>query len=134
MEQEWISLNEFMRRNHIGYETALKLINSGKIEHQKIGGQYKIKVSKDKKINENMEKLIRENEELKTFVRTAKKFFEQIEVQKGDEKLMKRKLDKNKIYNFIGQATTKITGFLLLETSLYFVALYILENCITVYR
>lgn len=80
MEREWISLNEFMRRNHIGYETALKLINSGKIEHQKIGGQYKIKVSKDEKINEDMEKLIRENEELKTFVRTAKKFFEQIEV------------------------------------------------------
>lgn len=47
---------------------------------------------------------------------------------------MKRKLDKNKIYNFIGRATTKITGFLLLEASLYFVALYILENCITVYR
>lgn len=80
MEQEWISLNEFMRRNHIGYETALKLINSGKVEYQKIGGQYKIKVSKDEKINEDMEKLIRENEELKTFVRTAKKFFEQIEV------------------------------------------------------
>ena len=44
------------------------------------------------------------------------------------------KVDKNKIYNFIGKATTKITGFLLLETSLYFIALYILENCITVYR
>ena len=48
--------------------------------------------------------------------------------------MKKRKLDKNKIYNFIGRATTKITGFLLLETGLYFVAIYILENCITVYR
>lgn len=47
---------------------------------------------------------------------------------------MKRKLDKNKIYNFIGRATTKIISFLLLETGLYFIALYILENCITVYR
>lgn len=80
MEQEWISLNEFMRRNHMGYEAALKLINSGKIEYQKIGGQYKIKVSKNAKVDETMEKLIRENAELKTFVRTAKKFFEQIQI------------------------------------------------------
>lgn len=36
MEQEWISLNEFMRRNHIGYDVAIKLINSGKVEYQKI--------------------------------------------------------------------------------------------------
>ena len=80
MEQEWISLNEFMRRNHMGYEAALKLINSGKIEYQKIGGQYKIKVSKNAKVDETMEKLIRENAELKTFVRTTKKFFEQIQI------------------------------------------------------
>ena len=38
MEQEWVSLNEYMRRNHIGYETALKLMSSGKVEYQKIGG------------------------------------------------------------------------------------------------
>ena len=31
MEQEWVSLNEYMRRNHIGYETALKLMSSGKV-------------------------------------------------------------------------------------------------------
>ena len=67
MEQEWISLNEFMRRNHIGYETALKLINSNKVEYQKLNGQYKIKISKNENTNETMEKLIRENEELKTF-------------------------------------------------------------------
>lgn len=80
MDQEWISLNEFMRRNKMGHSAAKKLMYEGKVEYQKIGKQYKIKVSKDEKINEDMEKLIRENEELKTFVRTAKKFFEQIKV------------------------------------------------------
>ena len=44
MEQEWISLNQFMKRNHIGYETALRLISSGKVEYEKTGkNKYKIK-------------------------------------------------------------------------------------------
>lgn len=80
MEQEWISLNEFMKRNHIGYETALKLINSGKVEYQKLNGQYKIKISKDEKTNETLEKLIRENEELKTYIRTIQNISNQIKV------------------------------------------------------
>ncbi len=80
MEQEWISLNEFMRRNHIGYETAIKLINSGKVEFEKLDGQYKIKVSKDIKINESMEKLIRENEELKAYIKTVQKIISQVKV------------------------------------------------------
>lgn len=80
MEQEWISLNEFMRRNHVGYETALKLINSGKVEYQKLNGQYKIKISKNENTNEIMEKLIRENEELKTFIRTLQNISNQIKV------------------------------------------------------
>lgn len=80
MEQEWISLNEFMRRNHIGYETAIKLINSGKVEYEKLNEQYKIKVSKDTKINEGMEKLIRENEELKAYIKTVQKIISQVNV------------------------------------------------------
>ena len=80
MEQEWISLNEFMRRNHIGYETAIKLINSGKVEYEKLDGQYKIKVSKDIKINESMEKLIRENEELKAYIKTIQNIMNQVKV------------------------------------------------------
>ena len=67
--QEWISLNEFMRRNKIGYDTALKIINSGKVEYQKLGSQYKIKVSKDAKVNEMTENLIRENENLRTQIK-----------------------------------------------------------------
>ena len=31
MDQEWISLNEFMRRNKMGYDSAIRLINSGKV-------------------------------------------------------------------------------------------------------
>jgi len=69
MEQEWISLNEFKRRNKIGYETALRLINSGQVEYEKIGTQYKIKVSKNETINKENEALIRENEELKAIIR-----------------------------------------------------------------
>lgn len=67
--QEWISLNEFMRRNKIGYDTATKLINSGKIEYQKLGNQYKIKVSQNSQENKTLENLIRENEHLKTQIK-----------------------------------------------------------------
>lgn len=80
MEQEWISLNEFKRRNHMGYEAAKKLMNEGRVEYQKIGGQYKIKVSKNEVINEDNIKLNNRITELETYLRTAKKFFEQIEI------------------------------------------------------
>ena len=80
MEQEWVSLNEYMRRNHIGYETALKLMSSEKVEYQKIGVQYKIKISKDKEVNATIEKLIRENEELKTYIKTIQNVANQINV------------------------------------------------------
>lgn len=71
MDQEWISLNEFMRRNKMGYETVIKLMNSGKLEYQKIGKQYKIKVSKDEVLNKQMENLIRRNEELETTLKAT---------------------------------------------------------------
>lgn len=80
MEQEWISLNEFMRRNKMGHSSAKKLMYEGKVKYQKIGKQYKIKVSKNEVINEYNKKLLEENTELKTYLRAAKKFFEQIEI------------------------------------------------------
>lgn len=47
MEEKWISLNEFMRRNNIGYDVAMQMINSGKLEYQKSeGGRYRIKVGR----------------------------------------------------------------------------------------
>lgn len=47
MEEKWISLREFMRRNNIGYDEALRLIKSGKLEYQKSeSGRYRIKVGR----------------------------------------------------------------------------------------
>ena len=39
MEEKWITLNEFMRRNNIGHDEALRLLNSGKIEYEKSEGR-----------------------------------------------------------------------------------------------
>ena len=47
---------------------------------------------------------------------------------------MKRKLDPNKIYAFIGRAVTFLTTIVLLNIANYHLAIYILDNCITVYR
>lgn len=81
MEQEWISLNEFMRRNHMGYESAIRLIESGKVEYEKNGkSQYKIKVSKNEKIDEFTEKILRENEELKTHIRIFQNMINQVKI------------------------------------------------------
>ena len=47
---------------------------------------------------------------------------------------MKRRIDKNKVYSFIGRAVSKLT---LLAVATYVncnLAIYILNNCITVYR
>ena len=48
MPEEWISLNEFMKRCHIGYEVALQMIDNKEVEcRKKDGGRYKIKVGGD---------------------------------------------------------------------------------------
>ena len=47
MEEKWISLNEFMRRNNIGHDEAIRLLNSGKLEYQKSeSGRYRIKIGR----------------------------------------------------------------------------------------
>lgn len=81
MEQEWISLNEFMRRNHIGYEVAIRLVKTGKVEYQKTdGGNYKIKVTKNEQVAKDMENLIRENEELRTTIKTMQNILKQVPI------------------------------------------------------
>lgn len=46
--EEWISLNEFMKRRKIGYNVALQLLYNKEVEYIKTeGGQYKIKVGGD---------------------------------------------------------------------------------------
>ena len=73
MDREWVSLNEFMRINHIGYETAKQMIANKTVEAQKIKGQYKIKLTKNAEIDKAMENLIRENEELRTRLKAIEK-------------------------------------------------------------
>ena len=47
MGEKWITLNEFMRRNNIGHDEAIRLLNSGKLEYQKSeSGRYRIKVGR----------------------------------------------------------------------------------------
>lgn len=47
---------------------------------------------------------------------------------------MKRKLSKTKIYAFIGQATVRIMAWIISVYATYGIGLWILNNCITVYR
>ena len=47
MEEEWISLNEFMRRKNIGHDVALQMIYNGDVEGKKYGSRWKIKVGGD---------------------------------------------------------------------------------------
>ena len=80
MEQEWISLNEFMRRNKMGYSTAKKMMSEGRIKKKKIGVQYKIKVSKNEQVNEENQRLIQRVAELETYVKTIQSAVNQIKV------------------------------------------------------
>ena len=78
MEEKWISLNEFMRRNNMGYEEAIRLLNSGKIEYQKSeGGRYRIKVGGNIKDKEK-EILIKENAELKAIINSLKAILKEV--------------------------------------------------------
>lgn len=46
--EEWISLNEFMKRMKIGYEVALQMIHNKEVECRKTsGGRYKIRIGGD---------------------------------------------------------------------------------------
>ncbi len=80
MEKEWISKQEYMNRNHIGQTTMLKLMHEGQVEYQKIGKQYKIKVSKDETINKQNEALIRRVQELETQLKAIQTLSNQIKV------------------------------------------------------
>lgn len=48
MEEEWISMTEYMKRYKIGYETVKNMIYKKELEVKETpGGQYRIKVGKD---------------------------------------------------------------------------------------
>ena len=47
MPEEWVSLNQYMKKFRIGYEGVIRLINTGQVEYQKLGKNYRIKVGGD---------------------------------------------------------------------------------------
>lgn len=48
-----------------------------------------------------------------------------------NKKPMKRKIDPNKVYAFIGRAVTGLGIWILSECAIYKLAIYVLDNCIT---
>ena len=79
--EEWISLNEFMKRRKVGYEVALKMIANKEIESMRTpGGQYKIKVGGQTVSNEMYETVVRENEKLKAIIKTMQTVSNQVVV------------------------------------------------------
>ncbi|MBQ9314918.1 MAG: hypothetical protein IJ220_08050 [Clostridia bacterium] len=55
--EEWVSLQEFMRRKKVGKEVAFQLLATGKYEYEKTeGGHYKIKLGGDTISKEAYEK------------------------------------------------------------------------------
>lgn len=61
-----------MRINNIGYAAALQILHSGEIKYIKTtGGQYKIPIYDNDSISkETYEKLLKENERLKTIIKS----------------------------------------------------------------
>lgn len=71
--EEWISLQEFMRRKKIGQRVAYQMLKSGKYEYEMTkGGRYKIKVGGDTVPRTRYEELLQENAELKTKLESVK--------------------------------------------------------------
>lgn len=71
--EEWISLQEFMRRKKIGQGVAYQMLKSGKYEYEMTkGGRYKIKVGGDTVPRTRYEELLQENAELKTKLESVK--------------------------------------------------------------
>lgn len=55
--EQWISLNQFMKKYNVGHDVALQMINNGEIECKKTdGGRYKIKIGGDTVSRELYEK------------------------------------------------------------------------------
>ena len=70
--EEWISLQEFMRRHKVGQEVAYQMLKSGKYEYEMTpGGRYKIKVGGDTVPRARYEELLQENAELKAIIKSV---------------------------------------------------------------
>lgn len=74
MQDEYISLNEFMKRYKIGYNNVLQMINNKEIEaHKTVGGQYKIRITKDSVSREVYEEEHKRRIEAETTIDLLKK-------------------------------------------------------------
>ena len=70
--EQWISLNEYMRRYTMGYAAVMELIHDGKIEAQKIGNRYKIRVGGDTVSREQYEKVLERANKAEAIVETLR--------------------------------------------------------------
>lgn len=74
----------------------------------------------------------------KVYIKLIQIFAEQeeikveINIERGWKQMKKTR--KNKLYEFIGKATVRITTWAMSVYLVYQASLYILDNCITVYR
>lgn len=68
---KYISLNQYMKKYNVGYNFAMQMLHSGKLEYMKTNkGYYKIAIYEDNLIPfEKYEKVAKENEKLKTIIK-----------------------------------------------------------------
>ena len=72
-DEKWISLNKFMEMKHVGYEEALKILDSGKYEYEKSeGGRYRIKIEGNTVSREMFEKERKKRIEAETTLKLMK--------------------------------------------------------------
>ena len=79
--EEWISLQEFMRRQKVGYKVALQMIYNKQIEALKTpGGRYKIKVGGNSVSKEMYEQEKERRIQAETKLQLLKKILEDVEI------------------------------------------------------
>lgn len=69
---KYLSLNEYMQKYNIGYDTALQILHSGKVNYIKTeGGHYKITDYNNDSISlKEYTKVVKENERLRTIIKS----------------------------------------------------------------
>ena len=85
--EEWISLNEFARRQKLGHATILKLIANHEVDYIKTGTRYKIKVGGNSVSREMYEQERERRIQAETKLQMLKDFIDNLMEQKvkGDD-------------------------------------------------
>ena len=77
MEEQWISLNAFMKMRKIGYDTAIEMIENKEVESSKTpGGRYKIKIGGNTVSNEMYDQAIERAIQAETKLNVLKSILE----------------------------------------------------------